>query len=344
MLDDLIGPVETTKLLRAAALAPSLHNTQPWAFAVGTRHVEVFADPSRQLKNTDPLGRSLLISCGAAVFNLRVAAEHLGFHPRVRLLPSGQDPTLVAVVEVDHRHPRPGGLGVHHAAIPCRRTNRYPFRNRRIPSSVLSTLGDAVRAEGAMVRMTDEPDKVARIVDLLRNADVVDRSDPARTTERQAWVGGRRRHDGIPAGSLGPRPTEPHAAFRDLGQALGVPRGYSAFEATPTVAILSTAQDQHIDWLRAGQALERLLLTATAAGLSASFLNQPLEQDDLRWLVRPPETGIGYSHMILRLGYGDEVPATPRRPLEHTRRQPTRVAATMRRPDATVSGRQMKTS
>jgi len=315
--DDLIGPAETAILLRAATLAPSLHNTQPWAFAVGPRHVEVFADSSRQLRNSDPSGRSLLISCGAALFNLRVAAEHLGFHPRVQLLPDDDDPTLVAVVKVDHRHPQAGGLGGHYAAIPVRRTNRHPFRNRRIPASVVATLGDAAVAEGAMLRVFDEPDKVARITDLLHDADLVDHTDPARIIERQAWVGGRRRHDGVPAASLGPRPTDPQSAFRDLGHAVGVPRDYAAFEATPTVAILSTAQDQHIDWLRAGQALERLLLVATTAGLSASFLNQPLEQDDLRWLVRSPSTGVGHSQMILRLGYGDEVTATPRRPLEY---------------------------
>ena len=66
--------------------------------------------------------------------------------------------------------------------------------------------------------------------------------------------------------------------------------------------------------MRSGQALERLLLEATAAGVAASFLNQALEQDDLRFLVRSPLTGVGHSQMILRLGYGEEVPATPRRP------------------------------
>ena len=319
--DTLLTSTATNLLLRAATLAPSLHNSQPWAFGVGHRRVEVFAAPSRQLRNTDPTGRSLLISCGAALFNLRVAAEHLGFHPRVRLLPDDDDPTLVAVVEVDHRHPPPGGLGVHYAAIPARRTNRRPFRDQTIPHSVLAALGEAARAEGAMLRMSDDPDEVARIIDLLHDADLADHTEPARTTEREAWVGGVRRDDGIPAHPLGPRPSEPRTPFRDLGQAVAVARDYAAFETTPTVAILSTTQDQRVDWLRAGQALERLLLAATAAGLSASFLNQPLEQDDLRCLVRSPTTGVGHSHMILRLGYGDKVPATPRRPLAQVRRQ-----------------------
>lgn len=322
VLDSLLGPTETDILLRAATLAPSLHNSQPWAFAVGPRHVEVFADPSRQLRNTDPTGRSLLISCGAALFNLRIAAEHLGFHPRVRLLPAEADPTSVALLEVDHRHPKPAGLDRFYAALARRRTNRRPFRDRTIPHSVLAALGEAARVEGAMLRMYDDADEVARIIDLLHDADLADHTEPARTTERQLWVGGGGRDDGIPVTSLGPRPAGPRTAFRDLGQAVGVPRDYATFEATPAVAVLSTLHDERVDWVRAGQALERLLLTGTAAGLSASFLNQPLEQDDLRWLVRSPATGVGYSHMILRLGYGDEVPATPRRPLADVRRLP----------------------
>ena len=143
---------------------------------------------------------------------------------------------------------------------------------------------------------------------------MAERADQARVAERQAWVGGRHRSDGIPLEALGPRPTEIRTAHRDLGHAVGGVRDHSAFEAAPTIAILSTAHDGPVDWVRAGQALERLLLEATAAGVSASFLNQPLEHDDLRFLVRSPLTGVGNSQMILRLGYGDGVPATPRRP------------------------------
>ena len=65
-----------------------------------------------------------------------------------------------------------------------------------------------------------------------------------------------------------------------------------------------------------------MLLEATASGLSVSFLNQPLEHPDLRWLVRSPLTGVGHTHMLLRIGYGEEVPLTPRRPLEQVRREP----------------------
>jgi hypothetical protein len=88
------------------------------------------------------------------------------------------------------------------------------------------------------------------------------------------------------------------------------------FETTPTIAVLSTITDERADWVRAGMALERALLVLTRAGLSASFMNQPVELPDVRWLLRSPLTGLGHAQMVLRIGYGPPVPPTPRRALD----------------------------
>jgi hypothetical protein len=307
-------------LLTAATSAPSFHNSQPWSFDLHDDRLRIYADPSRQLTRADPSGRSLLISCGAALFNLRVAAEHLGFHPRVRLLPDADDQTLVASVQLGSRQRHLGGLAKYYPAIAVRRTNRLPFHDRSIPHSALAGIGEAARSENAMLRIYDDPDEVARIVELLHEADRAEAQDPAVRAERQGWIGGPHRSDGIPVRSLGPRPSDPKVPFRDLGRGVDAPRDDARFEKTPTVAILSTLHDDRVDWVRAGQALERVLLSATTAGLAASFMNQPLDQEALRGLVRSPLTGVGHSHMLMRIGYGDPVPATPRRPLSAVRR------------------------
>jgi hypothetical protein len=250
------------------------------------------------------------------VLNLRVAAEALGFMPRARVLPDADDPTLVAEIEVDRLHLQAGGLGSYFPAVATRRTNRGPFRDEPLPAAVVADLEGAALAEGATLRLYDDPAEVRRIVRLLHDADLADRDDADRVDERHRWVATDRKVDGIPAESLGPRPISGGAPFRDLGPLVGVPRDHAQFEAAPTIAVLSTPHDDRPDWVRAGQALQRVLLVATAAGVSASFLNQPLEQEDMRWLVRSPTAGLGHSQMILRLGYGDEVPPTPRRPLD----------------------------
>lgn len=317
-----LTPEDVDLLLRAAVRAPSLHNSQPWSFAFGDHHVEVYADPDRHLVRADPTGRSLHLSCGAALFNLRVAAAHLGMHPRVHVLPDEDDPTLVALVEVDHRHRLPGSLDGFYPAVWLRRTNRRPFRDRRIAPAAAGRLAEAAQAEGAVLRVYDDENEVHRLVELMREGDREDHHDPARVAERQGWIGGPRRDDGVPLASLGPRPDRPDVPFRDLGHAVQTVRETASFEPSPTVAVLSTTQDRPVDWVRAGQALERVLLEATASGISASFLNAPLEHRDLRWLARSPLSGVGQTHMVIRLGYGDEVPQTPRRPLDEVRRDP----------------------
>ncbi len=92
-------------------------------------------------------------------------------------------------------------------------------------------------------------------------------------------------------------------------------RDAADFERTPQPALLSTSHDHPEDWLRAGQAMERVLLLATLEGLSSSFATQPLEWTDLRWPLRDPVSGTGYTQMLLRLGYGPKGPGTPRRPV-----------------------------
>lgn len=81
----------------------------------------------------------------------------------------------------------------------------------------------------------------------------------------------------------------------------------------PLLAVLTTPGDRPLDWLRAGQALQRVLLVATAQGLSASFLNQPLDLRDMRHR-RNPHHRRGHPQMIIRLGYGPYVARPPRRP------------------------------
>lgn len=299
-------------LLEAAVAAPSVHNSQPWLFDVGPEQIDVYADRDRKLGHVDPDGRYLTISCAAAVFNLRVAGTYLGFHPRVTVLPSA-DPTHIARVDLSHRHLRPGALAALYASIGERRTNRYPFSDRKVPHAVLSQLAEAVWLENAVLRVYDEQLEVDRIIDLLREAEFEEMLDPAMATEREGWVSRTGRGEGIPAVSLGPRAAEPHSAYRDLGDGRGRPVVH--FEQAPVIAVLSTLGDAQRDWVRAGQALQRTLLVATKAGLSSSFLNQPLEYPALRWLVRSPLTGHGYSQMLIRFGYGTPVPPTPRRPV-----------------------------
>jgi hypothetical protein len=112
---------------------------------------------------------------------------------------------------------------------------------------------------------------------------------------------------------FGPRPELAALPLRDFDLAHMTDRRVARFEAEPTLAVLYTFGDDRQDWLRAGQALERVLLTATVHSL-ATPLTQAVEVPQLRTLFDAP-TERRVVQSIIRLGYAGAVPRTPRRPL-----------------------------
>jgi nitroreductase len=109
-----------------------------------------------------------------------------------------------------------------------------------------------------------------------------------------------------------------HAHLRDFGRGRRpASRPTVAITDQPLLLLLSTPLDSTQDSLRAGMAMQRVLLAATAAGLAATFLDQALEHPELRWLLRDPVRGTGIPQVLLRIGYptGEFTP-TPRRPAD----------------------------
>src|SRR6266498_2951029 len=130
-------------VVAAAVAAPSVLNTQPWRFIAHGEAIDLHADPGRTLHVIDPDGRALTISCGAALFNLRLAISALGREPVVQPLPAPATPTLLARVRwAGRREPRPEELALH-AAIPRRRASRVPFTGERLGFDEAARLEEA---------------------------------------------------------------------------------------------------------------------------------------------------------------------------------------------------------
>ncbi len=132
-----------------AILAPSGHNTQPWRFRIAEHTGDLRADRARALRVADPQDRELTISCGAALFHLRLALRSTGITPMVDLLPDERDPDLLARVRAGAPASPPAEEDALFAAIPRRRTNRHRYEPRPVPGEVATGMQDAVSAEGA---------------------------------------------------------------------------------------------------------------------------------------------------------------------------------------------------
>jgi hypothetical protein len=198
------------ELVRAAAAAPSLHNTQPWRLRIrgGGSVIELLADPSRMLPAADQDGRAAHVACGAALFNLRVAAAVAGLRPDIRLLPDRGRPLLLAEVrlaEVRLAAARQAATPWErdlHAAIPRRQTNREPYSTRPVPPDTRTELAEAASAEAAILHFLDR-DEALRVRRLAADAELCLLADPAYRAEVARWVGGGRDSDGIPDSALG---------------------------------------------------------------------------------------------------------------------------------------------
>ena len=256
-------------LVRAAVAAPPVRGPQPWRlrYSPARGAIEFYADPERALLFGDPHGRSVHIGCGAALFNLRLAAARMGREPAVHLLPRPDEPMLLAAVRLGGAHRPTMSERELYAAMPRRGTGVQPFANRAVPGAVLAELAEAARIEGAVLHLL-HPGEAQRVLRLAAGA-----SPP-----------------GPPARQRGPGPADGRARSTE-------------FEREPRMAVLTTQFRARADWLRAGQALQRVLLLATGRGVCARPLSHPMDVPDA-WLVRDPGAGVEQPQAILQLGYG----------------------------------------
>jgi hypothetical protein len=316
------GPAERLRfLLSYAVLAPSKHNAQPWLFEIEGDELRLYGDHRRSLHVVDPSDRQKAIGCGAAIFNLRVAAAHFGYATSVEVTAGSRRDGLLARARLEERRPPTPEMEALFRAIPRRRTNRLPLDSRDPPRGLVATLAREAGLEEAALRPVEEHERPV-MADLIAEGDRRQWKDSRFRAELAAWsrTNGSRRQDGMPGYAHGLsdalsylRPlvarladAGPVEADRDRRRALG----------TRSLLLLETHGDAPADWLAAGQALERVLLRATADGLYASYFGAPVELPELRLHLRAALGERGYPQLVFRLGYGLEVKPTPRRPVQ----------------------------
>lgn len=307
------------RIVRYAAMAPSLHNTQPWRFRLAGSQLELRADVTRHLTATDPDGRQLLISCGAALLGARLAVRSLGREERVTLLPDEGDVDLLARLSVGEPSRCTERDARLLAALPRRRTVRGGFLDAEVDGKLLVDLQRAAAAEGARLYLLEHPGHRRAVTELVAAAERAQRAHPDVQRELHAWTPaqGQARPDGVPSwsyptstGAAGPQELAPRDfdADRRWGQlAAPGPAGPGL------VAVLLTPADTRRDWLVAGSALLAVLATAAAADMQASLHSQPIGLSGLRSLIAD-EVAVGEQpQMLLQLGHAEPGPATPRR-------------------------------
>jgi nitroreductase len=315
-------------LLQWAVLAPSRHNTQPWFFEIEGDELRVYMDRSRKLPAADPDGRELVMACGAALTNLRLAAAHFGHATSVELIGPARPDGLLARVRLEERSASTPQVEEMFRAIPARRTNRLPLDGREPPVGLVTALLREARVEGAWLRAVDDAERRG-VAEIVAQAGAEIWASSRYRAELAGWTrsNGTSRRDGVPGWAHGM--SDAAALLRPLLVRLTDPSRNEADRdrrrvlSARALLVLSTPRDGIEEWVRAGEALQRVLLRATAAGLFASYFSQPIEIPALRRRLGEALGDRGVPQIVFRLGYGLEPRATPRRPVHEVLRRMT---------------------
>jgi hypothetical protein len=325
--DRLAGPEQLAAqeiaayVVAAAVWAPSVHNTQPWWFSAGGQELSLHADAGRQLRVADPRGREMMISCGAALFTARLALRSLGCVPQTSVLPDPGEPLLVARVSWQRRAAAAGYEQQLYSQVRRRRTHRGGFDPGPIPPDLVTLLQQGAERDGAMLRIVRSAGNRSVLAAAVETAEHALELDGIYARELASWAipPGSSQRDGVPQTAYSARPefTLPYFPGRDFAEGHRWGVAGSSPSAAPRSAgllcILSTAGDGLIDWVNAGQALQRALLTGATCGVAAALHSQPLERARLREFLRTQLCDGAYPQLVLRLGTATQTAASVRR-------------------------------
>ncbi len=308
-----------------AVRAPSIHNTQPWRWVYRHGVLELSADRSRQLSVLDPDGRSLLLSCGAALELARLGLAVRGWRTDVSRMPDPDRPDLLARIRPLGRTAVDPGLVERSAAADRRYSDRRPFLVQTVADRMVDSLVAAAVDDETYAAAVQRADERLDLAVAFSWADEVETGDPDYQAELAHWTrhAGEDAPDGVPASAIphavpgSPRHTE--VPVRDFEAGVSgdqtLPPG---IDEQPLYLVVFTTEDGREARLRAGEAYARVSVEAERLGLGSSAMTQALDLPAMRERFRALMDWPDHPQLVLRVGWPQQGPRpqpTGRRPL-----------------------------
>lgn len=308
------------ELVRLACLAANSHNTQPWKFHAAANSLTIIPDFSRRLQSVDPDNHHLFASLGCAAENIVQAAPLLGLAPSIEP-PADLHDGIIVKLESASIGPNPLAQTIH-----LRQCTRAGFDGKLIAIGDLKSLEAAAAGGKTDVALLTSHEDISRVGKLIIDATLAQMQDGAFVAELKNWIRfsygqALDTRDGLFSLCTG-NPALPgpvgNMLFGLFATAASESRRYAKqIEATSGLAIFSSVEDNPQHWFEAGRSYQRFALEATRLGLKHSFVNQPVEVPSFRpELLRAAGRTNGRVDLVVRFGYGPEMPRSLRRPVD----------------------------
>jgi hypothetical protein len=310
----------------AAASAPSVHNTQPWRWRIEGDVADLYADARRQLHVADPDHRLLILSCGAVLNQACIALAAAGIAVDVNRVANPDDD--------DHSTQQPRGTGLAYLAritvtgktpateaqsrlagmTKLRHADRRPLLDEPLSAAVVTAMRATAGTFGIGLHLLSR-DQVIELASATSRAQDGEVNDTAARAELDAWTDPNRPAGaGVPDENIPDRMVSMTVPMRDFGHlgSLAMPEGN---DNAATYVILYGLAEQSRSWLRAGEALDAIWLTATDHEIALLPLSAAAESPATRQVLHRILAGLGYPYIALRLGIADAtLPTTARTP------------------------------
>ncbi|NKJ36245.1 nitroreductase family protein [Rhizobium sp. SG570] len=308
------------ELVRYATLAANSHNTQPWQFRLSDRSILVLPDSRRRLPAVDPDDHHVFASLGCAVENMVQAARAFGLRAVPRYDPEGRG------IRVDLEAAPPERTDLFDA-IPHRQSTRTVYDRRSVPPEHLRLLEAAGNGQGVRMLLFTERKQREEILSYLVAGNSAQMDDVAFVEELKSWIrfsygSALSTRDGLFSKSSG-NPVLPDWIGRLILNLVFTKeaenRKYeSQLRSSAGVAVFVSDKNEPAYWAESGRCSQRFALQATALQLRHAFINQPVEVPAVRGQFAT-YLGIGDRRpdLVMRFGYGPELPRSLRRPVEH---------------------------
>jgi len=301
------GPLS---LVRAAILAASPHNTQPWIFKVMETRIELYSDTTRNLGAFDPYLREMYIGLGCALENLALAAVANGYKANIalaggklNLIKDSLEPILVAEIDLSPGVKKKSSL---YDAIPMRHTNRGAYdTTRELPSDIFLDIDRMFEGDDKIkvLLFTSEADKEKYIKGVIKSTeDIIADATMVHDSQkwfRLSWSDIQKFRDGPTVDAFGVSPLlsaaikmlPPPSAETNHQQWLDVTRDVHLEKSQVFGLIMVRDLHDQVQNLRAGRLWQRLHLWATTKELAMHPINQSIEMVDREMsLAKPPQT------------------------------------------------------